>query len=67
MGWKVWADDDELCFEFIEGDQHIIVSLEKTQDHVHFGYAIKRGNEFKPGMYNLDCAGMVADEINDAI
>jgi hypothetical protein len=64
MTWKVWAiDDDELCFEFMDGEKHVIVSIERDQ----FGYAVKRGDKFEPGRYNLDCAGMVADEINDAI
>ncbi len=67
MTWKVWADDDELCFEFIEGDRHVIVAIEKTQDLVKFGYAVKRGDEFEPGRYNLNAPGMVADDINDAI
>lgn len=65
--WKVFAKNNELKMELRDGDQHILISVEKTGDSVQFGYAVKRNGMFKPGRYDLDSAGMAADDINDAI
>lgn len=67
VSWKVWADEDELQIELRDGERHVLISIEKTQDQVQFGYAVKRGGMFKPARYDLDSAGMIADDINDAI
>lgn len=65
MPWKVWANDDELAFEFIEGKKHVVVSFET--DGQRFAYAIRRGDKFNPGAHGTDDPIAIADEINEAI
>ena len=67
MHWKVWADNNELCIELIDDGTHTVIVLEPDGEHTKFKYATRQGNSFEPGMYDLKCPGMVADDINDAI
>lgn len=67
MTWKVWADEDELCFEFFAEGGHVIVALERTKNDNVLGYAIRRGNNFETGAHGLDDPKGIADEINSAL
>lgn len=67
MTWKVWAGEDELCFEFMAEGTHVIVSLDKTKNDNVMGYAIRRGNNFEAGAHGLDDPQGIANEINAAL
>lgn len=49
MLWQVHMEEDEILLEFRNGENHIIVSIDEDGP----GYAIREGNAFHPGKYEL--------------
>jgi hypothetical protein len=49
MTWKVVMDEDEILLEYISGLNHIAISIDPNG----VGYAIREGNEFRPGKFDL--------------
>jgi hypothetical protein len=60
---RIWTDgDSEVVFEWIKGEKHAIVSFEGGGN---FGYAMKRGDRFEPGVSPNDINVAVFDDLND--
>ena len=65
MTWHIWGrNNDELAFEFKDGEKHVFISIEADGG---FGYTIKRNGHFEPGKFTLEHAEGVAGEINEAL